>query len=119
MTIKYNMNKAFTKSDLKDGMICTTRNGKTYVVKGDRLVRDNGFYILTMHLADDLTMREYDIESLDIISVQQTITVFQREDKKQLAIKKELEFAKAKAERLHAHIAVLESKLYIVRCLSI
>ena len=37
--------------------------------------------------------------------------VFERVDQKQLAIQKELEFTKAKAERLAAHISVLESKL--------
>lgn len=38
-------------------------------------------------------------------------TVWKKVDEKQLAIQKELEFAKAKAERLAAHISVLESKL--------
>jgi len=37
--------------------------------------------------------------------------IWKKVDQKQLAIQKELEFAKAKAERLAAHISVLESKL--------
>ena len=37
--------------------------------------------------------------------------VWKKVDEKQLAIQKELAFAKAKAERLAAHISVLESKL--------
>lgn len=103
------MNKAFTKADLKDGMICTTRGGYIYTVQGDRMTREGGMYMLLDDISDDLTVD--DLPELDIVSVQQTITVFERVDEKQLAIQKELEFAKAKAERLAAHISVLESKI--------
>lgn len=103
------MNKGFTKADLKDGMICTTRGGSVYTVQGDRMTRDGGMYMLLEDISDDLTVD--DLPALDIVSVQITLTVFERVDEKQLAIQKELQFAKAKAERLAAHISVLESKL--------
>lgn len=103
------VNKGFIKADLKDGMICTTRRGDKYIVRGDRMIMDCGRYVLLKDISDDLTVRG--LSFLDIVSVQQTITVFERVDEKQLAIQKELEFAKAKAERLAAHISVLESKL--------
>jgi hypothetical protein len=103
------MNKGFTKADLKDGMICTIRGGKVYTVQGDRMTREGGMYMLLEDIDDDLTVD--DIPELDIVSVQITLTVFERVDEKKLAIQKELEFAKAKAERLAAHISVLESKL--------
>lgn len=104
-----NVNKGFTKADLKDGMICTTRGGSVYTVQGDRMTREGGMYMLLKDISDDLTVD--DLPALDIVSVQITLTVFERVDEKQLAIQKELEFAKAKAERLAAHISVLESKL--------
>ena len=103
------MNEGFTKADLKDGMVCTTRRGDKYIVQGDRMIREGGMYMLLEDINDDLTVDDY--SGLDIVSVQQTITVFERVDEKKLAIQKELEFAKAKAERLAAHISVLESKL--------
>ena len=103
------MNEGFTKADLKDGMVCTTRRGDKYIVQGDRMIREGGMYMLLEDINDDLTVDDY--SGLDIVSVQQTITIFERVDEKKLAIQKELEFAKAKAERLAAHISVLESKL--------
>lgn len=103
------VNKGFTKADLKDGMICTIRGGYIYTVQGDRMTREGGMYILLEDISDDLTVD--DLPELDIVSIQITLTVFERVDEKQLAIQKELEFAKAKAERLAAHISVLESKL--------
>lgn len=103
------VNKGFTKADLKNGMICTTRGGSVYTVQGDRMTREGGMYMLLEDINDDLTVD--DLPALDIVSVQITLTVFERVDEKQLAIQKELEFAKAKAERLAAHISVLESKL--------
>lgn len=99
----------FTKADLKDGMVCTTRGDNVYTVQGDRMTRGGGMYMLLEDIDDDLTVE--DLPELDIVSVQQTITVFERVDEKKLAIQKELEFAKAKAERLAAHISVLETKL--------
>ncbi len=103
---KKTVNKGFTKADLKDGMICTTREGYIYTVQGDRMTRE-GMYMMLEDINDDLTVTGLDF--LDIIYVHQK--VFERIDQKQLAIQKELEFAKAKAERLAAHISVLESKL--------
>ncbi len=103
------MNKGFTKADLKDGMICTTRGGKVYTVQGVRMTSRGGMYMLLEDISDDLTVD--DLSELDIVSVQIALTVFERVDEKKLAIQKELEFAKAKAERLAAHISVLESKL--------
>ena len=102
------VNKGFTKADLKDGMICTTREGYIYTVQGDRMTREGGgMYMMLEDINDDLTVTGLDF--LDIIYVHQK--VFERIDQKQLAIQKELEFVKAKAERLAAHISVLESKL--------
>lgn len=101
------VNKAFTKADLKDGMVCTTRRGEKYIVKGDRMTNKDRGYMMLEDINDDLTVTGLDF--LDIIYVHQQ--VFNRTDQKQLAIQKELEFAKAKAERLAAHISVLESKL--------
>ena len=101
------MNEGFTKADLKDGMVCTTRRGDKYIVQGDRMTSRGCMYMLLEDIDDDLTVE--DLPELDIVSVQQT--VFERADEKKLAIQKELEFAKAKAERLAAHISVLESKL--------
>lgn len=103
------MNKGFTKVDLKDGMICTIRAGESYTVKGDRMIGEDEVFIFIGNINNDLTVNG--LPFLDIVSVQQTITVFERVDEKKLAIQKELEFAKAKAERLAAHISVLESKL--------
>lgn len=99
----------FTKADLKDGMICTVRGGYIYTVQGDRMIKEGGNYMLLEYINDNLTVNG--LSELDIVSVQQTITVFERVDEKKLTIQKELEFAKAKAERLAAHISVLESKL--------
>lgn len=97
----------FTKADLKDGMICTTRRGEKCIVKGNRMTSKDRGYMMLEDINDDLTVTGLDF--LDIIYVHQQ--VFERIDQKQLAIQKELGFAKAKAERLAAHISVLESKL--------
>lgn len=105
---------AFTKSSLKDGMIVTTRNGNVYTVTGDRLLREGGMYVLLEDINDDLTSVLDDVRSLDIISVQQTVTLFKRETEsevKQQRIAKELEFAEAKRERLIAHIERLKKNL--------
>ena len=107
-------NQSFTKSDLKDGMICISKNGNVYIVRGHKLERGEGYYLALDSLNDDLTVSNdfgEDVSELDIIEVQQTTTLFKRGDKKKLAIQNELESAKAKAERLANHIAVLESKL--------
>jgi len=101
------MNKGFTKADLKDGMVCTTRRGEKYIVQGNRMICKGTGYMMLEDINDDLTITGLDF--LDIIYVHQQ--VFNRVDQKQLAIQKELEFAKAKAERLAAHISVLEAKL--------
>lgn len=101
------MNKGFTKADLKDGMVCTTRRGEKYIVQGNRMICKGTGYMMLEDINDDLTITGLDF--LDIIYVHQQ--VFNRVDQKQLAIQKELEFAKAKAERLAAHISVLETKL--------
>lgn len=101
----------FTKADLKDGMVCTTRNGNVYAVKGDRMYRDGGMYIQLDDIDDDLTISGENISDLDIVKVVSPVVVFERVDPKQQAIKKELEFAEAKKQRLENHINVLKSKL--------
>ncbi len=106
--------QSFTKSDLKDGMVCISKNGNVYIVRGHKLERGEGYYLALDSLNDDLTVSNdfgEDVSELDIIEVLQTTTLFKRVDKKKLAIQNELELAKAKAERLANHISVLESKL--------
>jgi len=106
---KVTHNDVFTKSDLKDGMICTTRDGNVYTVKGDRLLRDGGMYMLLEDINDTLICE--DIGEFDIIRVEQPTVVFERVDIKQRSIKKELELAEAKKQRLENHINILKSKL--------
>lgn len=100
----------FTKADLKDGMICTTRNGNVCTVAGDRMYSEGGNYLLMDDFNVDLTCVEK-LDNLDIIKVVSPVVVFERVDPKQQAIKKELEFAEAKKQRLENHINVLKSKL--------
>lgn len=102
---------SFTKAELKDGMICTTRNGSVYTIKGDRMYRDGGMYILLEDVDSDLTALDNIINFLDIVKVVSPVVVFERVDPKQQTIKKELEFAEAKKQRLENHINVLKSKL--------
>lgn len=106
---KKSSEKAFTKADLKDGMICTTRNGSVYTITGDRMYREGGMYIAMDDIKDDLTVSNSG--SLDIVKVVSPVVVFERVDPKQQAIQKELEFAEAKKQRLENHINVLKSKL--------
>lgn len=106
---KKSSEKVFTKADLKDGMICTTRNGSVYTVDGDRMYREGGMYIAMDDINDDLTVSN--TGTLDIIKVVSPVVVFERVDPKQQAIQKELELAEAKKQRLEAHINVLKSKL--------
>lgn len=105
------VDKAFTKAHLKDGMIVTTRNGNVYTVTGDRLLREGGMYLLLEDINDDLTSVLEDIRSLDIISVQRTEVLFDRQSEYKRRIAKELEFAEAKRERLNAHIERLKANL--------
>lgn len=92
-------------------MIVTTRTGNVYTVTGDRLLREGGMYILLEDINDDLTSVLEDIRSLDIISVQRTEVLFDRQSEYKQRIAKELEFAEAKRERLNAHIERLKKNL--------
>lgn len=109
MTKKTSEN-TFTKSDLKDGMICTTRCGYVYTVHGDRMNRSGGFHIMLENISDDLTV-DGGTGDLDIVRVEQPTVLFERVDTKQQSIKKELELAEAKKQRLENHISILKSKL--------
>jgi hypothetical protein len=107
---KPSSSNTFTKSDLKDGMICTNRSGSVYTVRGDRMVKEGGFVYLD-DINDDLTISGSFGHIFDIARVEQPIVLFERYELKQQVIQKELEFAEAKKQRLEAHINVLKSKL--------
>ena len=77
--------KQFTKSDLRDGMICTSRCGYIYTVQGDRIVR-GGWIISLESIAEDLTVdgaghgKWRPAGDLDIVKVEQPIVLFTREE---------------------------------------
>ena len=58
-------------------MICTSRNGEVHTVQGDRIVDEEGCYILLRDISDDLTGVWSD---LDIMKVEQPTVLFTRED---------------------------------------
>lgn len=91
------------------GIGLITINNMIQYIKGEDGAVSNGF-----DSAEDVS--RYIVEVREIAdhtppTFKSAKIVWKKVDQKQLAIQKELEFAKAKAERLTAHISVLESKL--------
>ena len=102
--------KQFTKSDLRGGMICTSRGGYTYTVQGDRMVRDGGMYMLLENIEDDLTVNGGD-NDLDIMKVEQPTVLFIREEppvKSPAQI--ELDKLQEQMVTLHEQIAALQEQ---------
>jgi hypothetical protein len=125
------MNKpvAFTKADLKQGYIVECRNNGKYVVVGNLLISldsERGWNSLVDY-KDDLTLDTTgDVIEWDIMKVFSPYSADSRKglsgclellwervevDTRKEAIKKELEYAKAKKLRLEAHIEKLEGKI--------
>lgn len=84
-----------------DGMIYYVENEKGKPCQGFDIIEDVSQYIIEVR----------EITNNNPPAFTSAEVVWKKVDQKQLAIQKELEFAKAKAERLAAHISVLESKL--------
>lgn len=119
---------AFTKANLKQGSIVECRNGCTYIVVGNLLIDPNsssGWNSLVDY-KDDLTSdgATGDETEWDIMKVFSPYSadsrrglsgslelLWERADARKEAIKKELEYAKAKKLRLEAHIEKLEGKV--------
>ena len=100
--------KQFTKSDLRDGMICTSRCGFIYTVRGDRMVRGSGMYMGLKDISDDMTA---ELPNLDIVKVEQPIVLFIREEppvKSPAQI--ELEKLQEQMVTLHEQIAALQGQ---------
>ena len=121
---------AFTKADLKQGSVVECRNGYRYAIVGNLLINincGNGWNSLSDY-KDDFTFRDgfkYETE-WDIMKVFSPYSADSRKgfsgslellwervevDTRKEAIKKELEYAKAKKLRLEAHIEKLEGKV--------
>ena len=120
---------AFTKADLKQGSIVECRNGDRYAIVGNLLINLNserGWNSLVDY-KDDLTLDTTGDEiEWDIMQVFSPYSADTRKglsgslellwervevDTRKEAIKKELEYAKAKKLRLEAHIEKLEGKV--------
>lgn len=91
------------------GIGLTTINNMIHYIKGEDGTLSTGY-----DSVEDVS--EYVVEVREIAddtppTFRYAKTVWKKVDQKQLAIQKELEFAKAKADRLAAHISVLETKL--------
>ena len=121
---------AFTKADLKQGYIVECRNNGIYVVVGNLLIDlcstsgwntlldyDNGLTvkannpdeiewdIMKVYSPYYATKRRHLSECLELLWERVEV------DTRKEAIKKELEYAKAKKLRLEAHIEKLEGKV--------
>jgi hypothetical protein len=109
--------KPFTKADLKDGMSITCRKGAKYNIKGGEAYHIQGGYIALQNFNDDLTMIDRKYRDYDIISVEQPVIVFNRDNEDQLRkerIGSQLSLMKAKQQRLSAHMKILEDKLTLL-----
>lgn len=79
--------KNFTKDELKDGMVCTTRNGGSWVKSGARVARTSGGLNDLGKYCDDLTVHaKFDSNGLDIMKITYgTETVYEREEWQEVA----------------------------------
>lgn len=94
--------KQFTKSDLRDGMICTSRCGDVYTVQGDRIIDIKRCYVLLEDISEDLTGRFAD---LDIMKVEQPTVLFTRVE---VPVKSP---AQIELDKLHEQIAALQGQV--------
>lgn len=83
----------FTKDDLKDGMVCTMRDGDTYVYLGDVLTSLHSNISDMTRYTDTLTATRY--TSKDIMKITYGgKTVFEREEWRELTIDEAFELLK-------------------------
>lgn len=95
--------KQFTKSDLRDGMICTSRCGYVYTVQGDRMNRGGGLHMCLENLEEDLTV-DGGTGDLDIMKVEQPTVLFTRVE---APVKSP---AQIELDKLHEQIAALQQQ---------
>lgn len=95
--------KQFTKADLRDGMICTSRNGDVFTVQGDRIINIEGRFVLLINISDDLATVWCD--DLDIMKVEQPTVLFTRVE---VPVKSS---AQVELDKLHEQIAALQGQV--------